>query len=89
MRAVQAVQEGLHPEDVVKALGLGKRCVYNWLCAVEGQEAVWVPMKLSPAQMALLYQTVAGTTPLQLRFEFASGRSSWCSGSFTTNGGSN
>ena len=33
VRAVQAVQEGLHPEDVVKALGLGKRCIYNWLAA--------------------------------------------------------
>ncbi len=32
----------------MKALGLGKRCIYNWLCAVEGQEAVWAPDEAEP-----------------------------------------
>jgi transposase len=79
VRAVQAVQEGLHPGEVVKALGLGKRCIYNWLAAyraggfaqLKAKKLFGRPMKLSPAQIAWLYRTVAGTTPLQHRFEFA------------------
>ncbi len=79
MRAVQAVQDGSHPEDVVKALGLGKRCIYNWLAAyraggfaqLKAKKLFGRPMKLSPAQIAWLYRTVAGTTPLQHRFVFA------------------
>jgi transposase len=33
IRAIQALQAGMHPEDVVQAFGLGKRCIYNWLAA--------------------------------------------------------
>lgn len=29
IRAIHAVQEGQHPEEVVRAWGLGKRCIYN------------------------------------------------------------
>lgn len=79
IRAVQAVQEGAHPEDVVKALGLGKRCIYNWLAAyraggfarLKAKKLFGRPMKLNPSQIAWLYRTIAGTTPLQHRFEFA------------------
>lgn len=79
IRAVRAVQGGMHPEDVVQALGLGKRCIYNWLAAyraggygqLKAKQLFGRPMKLSPAQIAWLYRTVAGTTPLQYRFEFA------------------
>lgn len=79
MRAVQAVQDGAHPEDVVKALGLGKRCIYNWLAAyraggfaqLKAKKLFGRPMKLNGSQIAWLYRTVAGTTPLQHRFEFA------------------
>lgn len=79
VRAVQAVQDGMHPEDVVKALGLGKRCIYNWLAAyraggfaqLQAKKLFGRPMKLNPSQIAWLYRTVAGTTPLQHRFEFA------------------
>lgn len=79
MRAVRAVQSGSHPEDVVKALGLGKRCIYNWLAAyraggfaqLKAKKLLGRPMKMNGAQVAWLYRTVAGTTPLQHRFEFA------------------
>ena len=79
IRAVEAVQAGMHPEEVVKAMGLGKRCIYNWLAAfragghaqLKAKQLFGRPMKLSPAQIAWLYRTVAGTTPLQHRFEFA------------------
>ena len=79
IRAVEAVQGGQHPEDVVKALGLGKRCIYNWLAAyrtggwgqLKAKKLFGRPMKLKPHQIAWLYRTVAGTTPLQHRFEFA------------------
>jgi len=79
IRAVQAVQSGRHPEDVVKALGLGKRCIYNWLAAyrtggwgqLKAKKLFGRPMKLQPQQIAWLYRTIAGTTPLQHRFEFA------------------
>src|SRR5260370_3088155 len=79
IRAVQAVQDGSHPEDVVKALGLGKRCIYNWLAAyraggfaqLKAKKLFGRPMKLNAAQIAWLYRTVAGTTPLQHRLVFA------------------
>jgi transposase len=79
IRGVQAVQEGAHPEDVVRALGLGKRCIYNWLAAfraggfaqLKAKRLLGRPMKLNGDQVAWLYRTVAGTTPLQHRFEFA------------------
>ena len=79
IRAVQAVQNGQHPEEVVHALGLGKRCIYNWLAAyraggwgqLKAKQLFGRPMKLKPEQMAWLYRTVAGSSPLQYRFEFA------------------
>lgn len=79
VRAVRAVQDGMHPEEVVKALGFGKRCIYNWLAAyraggfaqLKAKKLFGRPMKLNPSQIAWLYRTVAGTTPLQHRFEFA------------------
>lgn len=79
IQAVQAVQAGMHPEDVVRAFGLVKRCIYNWLAAyraggygqLKAKQLFGRPMKLSPAQIAWLYRTVAGTRPLQYRFEFA------------------
>lgn len=79
IRAVRAVQGGQHPEDVVAALGLGKRCIYNWLAAyraggygaLKAKRLFGRPMKLSPEQIEWLYRTVGGTTPLQHRFEFA------------------
>jgi transposase len=79
IRAVRAVQDGMHPEDVTRALGMGKRCIYNWLAAyragglgqLKAKTLFGRPMKLRPNQIAWLYRTVAGTTPLQHRFEFA------------------
>lgn len=79
IRAIHAVQEGQHPEEVVRALGLGKRCIYNWLAAyrrggfgaLKAKKLFGRPMKLRPDQLKRLYDLVADQTPLQHRFEFA------------------
>jgi transposase len=79
IRAIYAVQEGQHPEEVVRALGLGKRCIYNWLAAyrsggfgaLKAKKLFGRPMKLRPDQLKRLYDLVADQTPLQHRFEFA------------------
>ena len=79
VRAIHAVQGGQHPEDVVRALGLGKRCIYNWLAAyrsgglgaLKAKKLLGRPMKLRPEQLKSLYDLVADQTPLQHRFEFA------------------
>jgi transposase len=60
-------------------LGLGKRCIYNWLVAhrsggngaLKAKKLFGRPMKLAPEQIEWLYRAVVGTTPLQYRFEFA------------------
>lgn len=33
IRANSAVQGSQQPEEAVRALGLGKRCIYTWLAA--------------------------------------------------------
>jgi len=79
IRAIHAVQDGQHPEEVVRALGLGKRCIYNWLAAyrsggfgaLKAKQLFGRPMKLRPEQLKRLYDLVADQTPLQHRFEFA------------------
>lgn len=63
----------------MRALGLGKRCIYNWLAAycsggfgaLKAKQLFGRPMKLRPDQLKRLYDLVAGQTPLQHRFEFA------------------
>ena len=79
VRAIHAVQGGQHPDDVVRALGLGKRCIYNWLAtyrsgglgALKAKKLLGRPMKLRSEQLKSLYDMVADQTPLQHRFEFA------------------
>jgi transposase len=79
VRAIHAVQGGHHPDEVVRALGLGRRCIYNWLAAygsaglgaLKAKELLGRPMKLRPKQLKSLYDLVVDQTPLQHRFEFA------------------
>ena len=42
-RAVDAVESGVHPEDVAPSLGMGRGTVYGWLAKYRegGREALW------------------------------------------------
>lgn len=79
IRAVEQVQSGESPETVIKALGFSRSCIYTWLAlyrsggwgALKARVLKGRPMKISPAQVQWLYQTVTGKNPLQFRFEFA------------------
>jgi transposase len=78
-RAVDAVESGVHPEDVAASLGMGRGTVYGWLAKYRegGREALRarpVPRrapKLSGEQMRRLYALIAGADPRQLEFGFA------------------
>ena len=78
-RAVDAVESGVHPEDVAASLGMGRGTVYGWLAKYRegGREALRarpVPgraPKLSGEQMRRLYALIAGADPRQLEFGFA------------------
>src|SRR5574341_45541 len=79
IRAVERVQAGESPEVVLQALGFTRSCIYTWLAlyraggwgALKAKALKGRPMKIQPAQMRWLYQTVTGKSPLQYRFEFA------------------
>lgn len=79
IRAIHAVQDGQHPNEVVRALGLGRRCIYNWLAAyrsggfpaLKAKKLLGRPMKLRPEHLKRIYGLVANKTPLQYRFQFA------------------
>jgi transposase len=78
-RAVEQVQAGESPEAVIKALGFSRSCIYTWLAlyrsggwgGLKARALRGRPMKIMPAQMKWLYETVTGKSPLQFRFEFA------------------
>jgi transposase len=79
LRAVDAVESGVHPEDVAASLGMARGTVYGWLATYRegGREALKArpvpgrPPRLSGEQMRRLYTLIVGTDPRQLEFEFA------------------
>src|SRR2546426_9964523 len=79
IRAIERVQAGESPEDVIRTLGFSRSCIYVWLAryraggwgALKARALKGRPLKIRPAQMRWLYQTVVGKSPLQVRFEFA------------------
>jgi len=79
IRAVERVQAGESPEDVIQTLGFTRSCIYAWLAryraggwgALKARALKGRPMKIQPAQMRWLYRTITGKSPLQFRFEFA------------------
>src|SRR3954470_23269728 len=79
LRAVDAVESGVHPEDVAASLGMGRGTVYGWLAKYQegGRDALKArpvpgrPPKLSGEQMRRLYTLIAGADPRQLEFGFA------------------
>jgi transposase len=79
LRAVDAVESGVPPEDVAASLGMGRGTVYGWLAkyreggrdALKARPVPGRPPKLSGEQMRRLYTLIAGADPRQLEFGFA------------------
>jgi transposase len=78
-RAVERVQAGESPENVIRTLGFHRSCIYEWLAryraggwgALQAKPLPGRPRKITGAQMRSLYRAIAGQTPAQHRFEFA------------------
>jgi len=79
IRAVEQVQAGESPEDVIRVLGFSRSCIYTWLAryrtggwgALKAKALLGRPLKIGPKEMKWLYETVTRKNPLQCRFEFA------------------
>ncbi|NWO05435.1 MAG: IS630 family transposase, partial [Alteromonadaceae bacterium] len=79
VRAVQRVMDGESPEVVIKALGMSRARIYEWLAAyreggfdaLKAKQISGRPKKLSGAQIRELYTWITTFTPDQLKFDFA------------------
>jgi transposase len=79
VRAVAAIADGAHPEDVAAVLGMANSTVYGWLAAHrEGGDAALRakpvpgrPPKLTGTQLRRIHAWVTGTDPRQMQFSFA------------------
>jgi transposase len=79
IKAVQRVEEGESPEDVIDLLGFHRSCIYRWIAqyreggfeALKKKSAAGKEPKLNGKQMQKLYQIITSKNPLQLDFEFA------------------
>jgi transposase len=79
IRAVKSVESGESPEVVIKALGLTRPRIYEWLAkyreggidALRRRKAPGKAPKLSGQQLRKVYRLVVGVDPRQLKFEFA------------------
>jgi transposase len=79
IRAVQAVEAGESPEQVVALLGFSRPRIYEWLASYRegGIEALRAkpipgrPRKLDAKAIRWIYETVTTKNPIQMKFEFA------------------
>jgi transposase len=79
IRAVKLVEQGHSPEQVIKALGFHRSCIYEWLAkyreggtsALETKPLAGRPKKIDGRQMKKIYDIVTMKNPLQLKFELA------------------
>jgi len=79
IRAVKRVEAGESPEVVIKALGLTRPRIYEWIAkyreggidALRSRKAPGKTPKLSGSQLKKIFRLVVGVDPRQLKFEFA------------------
>jgi len=79
IRAVEQVQAGHSPEDVIAALGFSRSRIYEWLAryraggwgALKAKPLKGRPRKITGPQMKWIYDTVTLKSPLQFKFDFA------------------
>jgi len=79
IRAVKRVEAGESPEMVIKALGMTRPRIYEWIAryreggyeALKSRSAPGRTPKLSGQQLRMIYKCVVGKNPLQLKFPFA------------------
>ncbi|MDY6799235.1 MAG: IS630 family transposase [Pseudomonadota bacterium] len=79
VRAVKRVMDGESPEVVIKALGMSRARIYEWLAAyreggfdaLKAKKISGRPKKLSGDQIRELYTWITTFTPDQLKFDFA------------------
>ncbi|MBD3237613.1 MAG: helix-turn-helix domain-containing protein [Candidatus Eisenbacteria bacterium] len=79
IRAVAQVEAGQSPEAVIRALGLTRPRIYEWLAryreggidALRAKPVPVRPLTLKGSQLRWLYRTIVDKNPLQLRFEYA------------------
>src|ERR1017187_2331330 len=69
--AVERVQAGESPEDIIRTLGFTRSCIYTWLAlyraggwgALRARALKGRPMRIQPQQMSWLYRTITGKSP--------------------------
>jgi transposase len=79
MRAVERVEAGESPEEVVRTLGFSRATIYNWLAryreggkeGLKAKQLLGRPPKLNDKQMKWIYKTIVGKNPTQLKFKYA------------------
>ena len=79
IRAVKRVEAGESPEVVIKALGITRPRIYEWIAkyreggleALRSKKATGRPSKLAGHDLQKIYKIVVGKDPRQMKFEFA------------------
>lgn len=79
IQAVQRVEAGESPEDVVRVLGFSRTVIYDWLAkyreggldALRAKAIAGRPPKLTGEQLHKLYKAITTKNPMQHRFDFA------------------
>lgn len=79
IKAVQRVEAGESPEEVIELLGFHRSCIYRWIATYREGGVEALKKKLAPGKdpkldgrdLQKLYRIITSKDPLQLDFEFA------------------